>query len=359
MELPGPGGDDRVLPEDRMSIFRPLLRSAAIPSPSPRCTETNSRPSESISTLSSVWVPSKSSTTASMSSAVGSEPGRSASNSGANARALASSWGRRSPTPVRGRSGRVRCGRRSGGRPCGSQPRPCRRRRRSPGSPGAVLAARAERLVVVDAVTAAGDRRVGDLGGASDLFAAGGFDDRRGLVVGVAPDEAVEGRDGVRGVGAVRDDRVDDAVDVLADDEGAGALHEQDHVDGRAVQRLVGVHGVQDGGLGGRGVTGDGGGPQHDLGAGLAGGGGDGLVVGGDHDIGHQPAGAALAHGAGHQRYAADGGEVLGGDALGAAARGDHREHPAHRSALARLRVGHGLYSLSGSLGVHSSPSGG
>ncbi len=86
--------------------------------------------------------------------------------------------------------------------------------------------------------------------------------------------------------------------------------------------------------------------PQHDLGAGLAGGGGDGLVVGGDHDVGHETGGPALAHRAGHQRDAADGGEVLRGHALGAAARGDHREHAAHRSASARFRVGHGVCSL-------------
>ena len=56
-----------------------------MPSPSPRCTETNSRPSESISTLSSVWVPSKSRTTASMSSWVGGRRAGSASKSGARA----------------------------------------------------------------------------------------------------------------------------------------------------------------------------------------------------------------------------------------------------------------------------------
>ncbi|GDY63297.1 hypothetical protein SAV14893_026900 [Streptomyces avermitilis] len=149
---------------------------------------------------------------------------------------------------------------------------------------------------------------------------------------------------------------MDDSVHVLADDEGAGALHQQDHVDRRAVQGLMGVHGVQDGGLGGGGVAGDGGGPQHDLGAGLAGRGGDGVVVRGDDDVRDEPGRPALADGAGHQRYAADRQQVLRGHALGAAARGDHREHTAHRSRLARFRVGHSLYSLGRDRCAHSSP---
>lgn len=215
---------------------------------------------------------------------------------------------------------------------------------------GAVLAARAEGLVVVDAVTAVRGRGVGDGRAAADGPGALRVDGGR-VVVRVAPDEAVEGRHGQRGVRAVLDDRAGDPVDVLADDEGAGALHEEYGVDDGAVQRLVGVHGVQDGGLGGGGVAGDGGGAQHDLRACLAGGGGDRLVVGGDDDVRHEPGRDTLAHRAGHQRYASDGEEVLGGDALGAAPRGDHREHPAHRlrparCGLARLRVGHWLYSL-------------
>ena len=73
-----------------------------------------------------------------------------------------------------------------------------------------------------------------------------------------------------------------DTVQVLAGEERAGALHEQEHVDGTAVHGLVRVRGVQDGGLAGGGVAGDVGGPLDDLGAGGAGGVGDRAVVGGD-----------------------------------------------------------------------------
>lgn len=179
----------------------------------------------------------------------------------------------------------------------------------------------------------------------------------RGLLGRVAPDEAVERGDGEGGVGAVFDEGAGHAVDVLAEDERAGALDQEDDVDRGAVQGLVGVQGVQDGGLRGGGVARDGGGAEHDLGAGLAGRGGDGVVVGGDDDVGHQPGGEALTDRAGHQRNAADGGEVLRGDALGAAARGDHGEDAAGGGRSVRFRVGHGLYSLrSGQVAAHSSP---
>ncbi|BFO14783.1 hypothetical protein SHKM778_11710 [Streptomyces sp. KM77-8] len=105
-------------------------------------------------------------------------------------------------------------------------------------------------------------------------------------------------------------------VDVLADQEGAGALDEEDDVDGGAVEGLVGVHGVQDGGLGGGGVAGDGGGPQDDLGAGLPGGGRDGLVVGGDDHVGDVPGGPALAHGARHQGTPPTGARFFAGTPL-------------------------------------------
>src|SRR5882757_4901711 len=122
----------------------------------------------------------------------------------------------------------------------------------------------------------------------------------------VPPDEAVEGRDGVRGVRAAVDDRGDHAVDLLAGDERAGALHQQHHVGGRAAHRLVRVHRVQDGGFTGGGVPGDGDRAQHDLGAGRAGDRGDGRVIGGDHH-GADPAGAGAGeHRAGDQRYAAE-----------------------------------------------------
>lgn len=140
----------------------------------------------------------------------------------------------------------------------------------------------------------------------------------------LAPQEAVERGHGHRRVGAALGDRGGHPVDVLPGEEGAGALHEQDDVHAGAVQRLVGVQGVQHGRLGGGGVPGEVRGPQHDLGARLPRGLGDGRVVGGDDHVRDVPGGAALPYGAGHQGHAADGGEVLGGDALGAAACGDH-----------------------------------
>lgn len=180
------------------------------------------------------------------------------------------------------------------------------------------------------------------------------------LVRRVPPDEAVERGHGQGGVGAVFHDRAGDTVDVLAEDERAGALDEHHDVDSGTVERLVGVHRVEDGRLGGRGVARDGGGAQDDLGPGLPARGGDGVVVGGDDDVGHQPGGEALAHRAGHQRNAADGGQVLRGDALGAAARGDHGEDAAFGSRSARFRVGHGGNSLRcvrrGGAAAHSSP---
>ena len=135
---------------------------------------------------------------------------------------------------------------------------------------GAVLPARPDALVVVDAVGVVLD------GGA------------------VAPDEAVEGCHGDGRVGAFAGDRGGHAVDVLASDERAGALDQQHHVDGAAVHRLVRVEGVQHRVLAARGVARDGrgtlhavqpsGGPQR-VTRGPCGG-GDGRVVGRDDDVG-------------------------------------------------------------------------
>ncbi len=200
---------------------------------------------------------------------------------------------------------------------------------------GAVLAARPVGLVVVDAVAAAART-------APFAAALAGRPGAR-LVVRVPPDEAVERGDGQGRVGALVEDRAGHPVDVLPDEEGAGALHQQDDVDPPPVQRLVRVQGVQDGRLGGGRVAGYRGGPQHHLGTGPACRRGGGAVVGGHHHVGHQPGGPALAHGARHQRQAAHGGEVLGGHALGAAAGGYHREHAALGGAVARVRAGQGI----------------
>src|SRR5690606_5951276 len=176
----------------------------------------------------------------------------------------------------------------------------------------AVLAAGADGLVVVDAVTAAGVRAARGIPSVACVASVAS-------VVSVAPEEAVERGDGDGRVGAVLDHRGGDRVDVLAAQERAGALHEQHHVHRGAVRGLVGVQGVQDGRLGGGGVAGEGGGPWDDLRAGLPGHVGDVPVVGGDDDVRDVPGGPAGAHRAGHQRDAADGGEVLRGHTLGAA----------------------------------------
>ncbi|MDF9806163.1 hypothetical protein M2436_004710 [Streptomyces sp. HB372] len=192
---------------------------------------------------------------------------------------------------------------------------------------GAVLAAGAYGLVVVDAVRSLLDR------------------------VPVAPDEAVERGDRDSRVRALVGHRPGDAVDVLAGDERAGALDEEDHVDGPGALGLVDVHRVQHGRFAGGRVARDGGGaldavqpvggPQ--VGGGAPGGLGDRPVVGGDDDVGDLGGAERGADGAGDQGDAADLGEVLGGDAFGSAAGGDHGEDGR----------GHGGCSWSG---VHSSP---
>ncbi|GFN06592.1 hypothetical protein Smic_51480 [Streptomyces microflavus] len=157
----------------------------------------------------------------------------------------------------------------------------------------------------------------------------------------VAPDEPVERGDGDGRVGALVGHRPGDPVDVLAGDERAGALDEEDHVDGAGALGLVRVQRVQDGRLAGGGVARDGGGALHavqpvggaEVGGGGAGGLRDGGVVGGDDDVGDLGGAERGADGTGHQGDAADLGEVLGGDALGSAAGGDHGEHGrGHRS---------------------------
>lgn len=165
---------------------------------------------------------------------------------------------------------------------------------------GAVLAAGADGLVVVDAVVVVLDRAA------------------------VAPQEAVERGDGDGGVGAFAGDRGGDAVDVLAGDEGAGALDEQHHVHGLAVLRLVRVQRVQHGGLAGRGVTRDGFGALDAVqpgrfAEGFTGGAGrlrDGGGVGRHDDVRHLARRQAGADRADDERYTADLGEVLGGYAL-------------------------------------------
>src|SRR5690606_30333251 len=116
--------------------------------------------------------------------------------------------------------------------------------------------------------------------------------------------------------------------------------HEKHLVVGGAGRGFEGGQGGQVGCLGGGVVAGEGGGPRDDLRAGLPGHVGDVPVVGGDDDVRDVPGGPAGAHRAGHQRDAADGGEVLRGHTLGAAAGGDHGEHPAGRG-----RAGHGISS--------------
>lgn len=176
---------------------------------------------------------------------------------------------------------------------------------------GAVLATGADLLVVVDAVVVVLDRAA------------------------VAPQEAMERGDGDGRVGAFPGDRGGDAVDVLAGDEGAGALDEQHHVHGLAVLRLVAVQRVQDGGLAGRGVARDGFGALDAVQpAALAehfGGGprglGEGGGVGRHDDVRHLARREAGADRADDERDAADLGEVLGGYALGSATGGDHGQH--------------------------------
>jgi len=177
---------------------------------------------------------------------------------------------------------------------------------------GAVLAARAAGLVVVDTEGAGRAAR-----------GKWAWCVRRRVRV-LPPYEAVEGRDGVGGVRAAGYDGLGDPVDLLAGDEGAGALHEQDDVHGRAAVRgLVGVHRVQDGSFAGRGVARDVGGAQYDLGAGGAGDLGDRGVVGRYDDVGDVPRRHAFADGAGDQRDTPDRCQVLSGHALGAPAGGD------------------------------------
>lgn len=301
---------------DRMRRSSPDLRRAAMPRPSPRWTATISRPSASIRTRSSVWVPSKSRTTASMSSRVGSGDG---SRSGARARARARSCG---SSISRTRAGSVRTSAVSPKKRWRwvRKPHDVHRVRRAGLQQvlGAVLPHLPDALVVVDAVGVVLD------GGA------------------VAPYEAVEGGHGDGRVGAFAGDRCGHPVDVLASDERAGALDQQHHVDGAAVHRLVRVEGVQHRVLAARPVARDGGGTLHAVQPpGLPQrvargpcGGGDGRVVGRHDDVGDLARSETGLHRAGDQRYAADLGDVLGRDALGSAAGGDHGEHGRGRGHL-------------------------
>ena len=178
-----------------------------------------------------------------------------------------------------------------------------------------------------------------------------------------------------RGVGAVLGDGGGDAVDVLGGEERAGALHEQHDVDrrapcsaswaSRACRTAASLVAVSPAMAAGRSTT---------SAPAVAGGRGDGLVVGGDDDVGDQPARPR------HSRTARatsgtppTGARFFAGHALGAAARGDHGEHPAHAGAVgwvlawcSGVRCGTwGVGSLGrpgrlgGDGGGHSSPSGG
>ena len=94
------------------------------------------------------------------------------------------------------------------------------------------------------------------------------------------------------------------------------------------------VEGVQQRALGGRGVARELGGTVDDLGAPLPRDGGDLGVVGRDDDPVDALRRARGGDGAGDERHAADPPQVLARHALRPAARGDDRDHLAHRSAL-------------------------
>ncbi len=170
-----------------------------------------------------------------------------------------------------------------------------------------VLAARPERLVVVDPVAAG--------------------------LAGLAPDVAVERGHGQRGVGAV-EDRRGHAVQLLACEERAGALDEEHDIDRDAVPFLVHTHGVQDGGLAGRGVVGDLVGALDHFRARGVRRGGDARVVGGDDDRGQQARRTALADGAGDEGRVTDRREILARHPLGAPPGRDHSQHSAHGHAF-------------------------
>ncbi len=280
---------------DRISIVSPLLRRAAIPRPSPRCTETNSRPSESISTLSSVWVPSKSRTTALMSSrgrkrtgSVRVEEGGQRAGAGEVVRVVdLQHAGRVGADELHAAEEAVLVLAQA------RRQRPWRRPRRSPGGPGAGPGGGAGRTSWLTPLppsvdSSAASRQMKPWKSATVSAVSAPFST-------TAP-----------------------ATPSMSSRVMNGLVHWTSRTTSTAdpCSASVGVQGVQDGGLGGGGVTGDGGGAQYDLGARLAGGGGDRLVVGGDHDVRDEPRRPALAHRAGHQRHSADREEVLGGDAL-------------------------------------------
>ena len=118
---------------ERISTGSPDRRIAATPIPSPRCTATRSVPSAASHARSSVWVPSKSRTTASTS------PGRRAFRGIEQRRERAGALEVCGLVdlehPGRDRSGPPRSGRRSGGRAWRSRRRASRRPRRSPATP--------------------------------------------------------------------------------------------------------------------------------------------------------------------------------------------------------------------------------